>query len=91
MVAVVVLLDHVGDIFFVFAKNLPVLDISADEASAALLAVEVAASFSSSKILLEGDSSSVMTAINNSNLCAESAYWSIAPIVEDVMDSHSSC
>jgi ribonuclease HI len=57
------------------ADNILVMDISAGEAKAALLAIEVVVTFPFQNILLEGDSLLVITAINNTNLCVE---WHIA-------------
>jgi hypothetical protein len=73
MVVVAVFSDHVRDIFSVFTKKVLVLDISGGEASAALSCMQLIKrqllSPASSNILLEGDSLSVITAINNSNIC----------------------
>ncbi|GLT69302.1 hypothetical protein SLA2020_414620 [Shorea laevis] len=72
MVAGVVISDHEGVIFLAFAKKLPLLDINAEEAKAALLAVEIASSLPPyTHILLEGDSLSMTMALNNANLCSD--------------------
>jgi hypothetical protein len=66
MVAAAVISDHEGNICWAVAKKLPLLDINAGEAQAALLAVETAKSFCSfSNILLEGDSLVTILALNN--------------------------
>jgi hypothetical protein len=83
MVAGAVISDHEGVIFLAYAKKLPLLDINAEEAKAALLAVEIASSLPPySHILLEGYSLSMIMALNNANLCSN---WLSAPIIDDVV------
>lgn len=51
MVAADVIMDHVGEIILAFAKKLPLLDINASEANAALLVVKATSFlFTSSQI-----------------------------------------
>jgi hypothetical protein len=65
MVIAAVISDHDGALLYAFARKIPLLDINAGEARAALLATEVSAAlFPSSNIILEGDSLVTILALN---------------------------
>ncbi|GLT55480.1 hypothetical protein SLA2020_285970 [Shorea laevis] len=81
MVAAATVSDHDGSLLWATAKKLPLMDINAGEAQAALLAVETATRFyPSSKLILEGDSLMTITALNNTQFCTE---WSSSGIIEE--------
>jgi hypothetical protein len=83
MVAAVVISDHDGFLLWAVSRKLPLLDINAGEARAALLAVEAAKFYCpSSNIILEGDSLVTILALNNPCYCAE---WSSSGIIVDVI------
>jgi hypothetical protein len=82
MVAAAVISDHDGSLLWTVARKLPLLDINAGEASAALLAVETAnCYYPSSKLILEGDSLATILALNNPSYCTD---WSSSGIIADV-------
>jgi hypothetical protein len=83
MVAAAIISDHDGSLLWATAKKIPLMDINAGEAQAALLAVETATRFyPSSSLILEGDSLITITALNNPNYCTE---WSSRGIIADVI------
>ncbi|GLT55002.1 hypothetical protein SLA2020_281580 [Shorea laevis] len=83
MVAAVTVSDHDGSLIWATAKKIPCMDINAGEAQAALLAVETATRFyPSSSLILEGDSLTTITALNNPNYCTD---WSSRDIISDVI------
>jgi hypothetical protein len=83
MVAGAVISDHEGEMIFASAKLLPLLDINAGEAQAALLALEVASQLPRhSRVFLEGDSLITILAINNPISCSE---WSSVSVIKDVI------
>jgi hypothetical protein len=82
MVIAVVISNHDGSLLWIVVRKLPLLDINAGEARAALLAVETANCYCpSSNIILEGDSLVTILALNNPSYCAE---WSSSSIIVDV-------
>lgn len=83
MVVVAVITDHEGVILFATARRLPFIDVNAGEATTALLAIEVVATFySSSPILIEGDSLLTILALNSPSLDVE---WSSVGIIADTI------
>jgi hypothetical protein len=83
MVAAAIISDPDGALLWAHAKKIPTMDINAGEAQAALLAVKIATRFySSSSLILEGDSLITITALNNPNYVSE---WSSREIISDVI------
>ncbi|GLT71069.1 hypothetical protein SLA2020_431110 [Shorea laevis] len=88
MVAAAVITDHDGCLLSAVARKIPLLDINAGEAKAALLAIETTADlYPLSKIILEGDSLVTIMALNNPDFCTD---WSSRGIISDVLSSLSS-
>jgi hypothetical protein len=80
-VAAATLSDHDGNIIAAVSKKLPLLEVNAGEAQAALLAIQFASSFGCHSLCLEGDSLTVILAINKVSLFTD---WSFAPIIGDI-------
>jgi hypothetical protein len=60
---------------------LPLLEVNVNEAQAALLAVQFAFDFGCHSLCLEGDSLTMILAINKVSLFTN---WSFTPIIEDI-------
>lgn len=81
-VAAAVLSDHDGNIIVAVSKKLPLLEVNAGEAQAALLAVQFAFSFDCHSLSLESDSLTVILAINKFSHFSDDSF---APIIGDIL------
>ena len=73
--------DHDRNIIVVVSKKLPLLEVNANEAQAALLEDQFASTFGCHSFCLEGDSLTMILAINKVSLFTN---WSFTPIIGDI-------
>jgi hypothetical protein len=76
--------DHNGDFVAVCSKKLAAMDANLGEAHAALLAIELSVSFSSTSLILEGDSLLTIIAIKDPHPTFSG--WASSPVIFDLQN-----